>query len=63
MVLKYMKFTRPTNRKSIHVWEKAEKVSEYGLNEINKKVLLSVPKLITVGEGTPIPEDVTGVFP
>ena len=43
--------------------KKQKKVSEYGLNEINKKVLLSVPKLITVGEGTPIPDDVTGVFP
>ena len=55
MVLKYMNFTCPINRKSIHVWEKQEKVSEYGLNEINKRVLLSVPKLITVGEGTPTP--------
>ena len=39
------------------------KVSEYGLNQINKRVLLSVPKLITVGEGIPSPYDVTGVFP
>ena len=43
--------------------KKQKKVSEYRLNEINKKVLLSVPKLITVGEGTPIPDDITGVFP
>ena len=48
MIWKYMKFTCPTNRKSIHVWEKVEKVSEYGLNEINKRVLLLVPKLITI---------------
>ena len=63
MILKYMKFTCPTNRKSIHVWKKQKKVSEYGLNEINKRVLLSVPKLITAGEGTPTPDDITGVFP
>ena len=43
--------------------KKAEKVSKYGLNQINEGVLLSVPKLITVGEGIPTPEDVTGVFP
>ena len=43
--------------------EKQKKVSEYGLNEINKRVLLLVPKLIIIGEGTPTPEDVTGVFP
>ena len=30
---------------------------------MNKRVLLSVPKLITVGEGIPTPDDVTGVFP
>ena len=42
---------------------KQKKVSEYGLNEINKKVLLLVPKPITVGEGTPTPDDITGVFP
>ena len=35
------------------MYEKAEKVSEYGLNQINKRVLLLVPKLITVGEGIP----------
>ena len=40
-----------------------KKVSEYGLNQINKGVLLSVPKLITVGEGIPTPNDITGVFP
>ena len=33
--------------------KKQKKVSEYGLNQINKGVLLSVPKLITVGEGIP----------
>ena len=42
--------------------KKQKKVSEYGLNQINKRVLLSVPKLITVGEGIPTPDDVTGVF-
>ena len=43
--------------------KKQKKVSEYGLNQINKGVLLSVPKLITVGEGIPTPNDVIGVFP
>ena len=43
--------------------KKQKKVSEYGLNQINKGVLLSVPKLITVGEGIPTPDDITGVFP
>ena len=42
--------------------KKQKKVSEYGLNQINKRVLLLVPKLITVGEGIPTPDDVTGVF-
>ena len=40
--------------------KKQEKVSEYGLNQINKGVLLSIPKLITVGERIPTPDDVTG---
>ena len=43
--------------------KKQKKVSEYGLNQINKGVLLSVPKLITVGEGIPTPDDITGVLP
>ena len=43
--------------------ERQKKVSEYGLNQINKRVLLLVPKLITVGEGVPTPDDVTGVSP
>ena len=43
--------------------KKQKKVSEYGLNQMNKGVLLLVPKLITVREGTPTPDDVTGVFP
>ena len=43
--------------------KKQKKVSEYGLNEITKNILLSVPKLITVGEGTTTPDDITGVFP
>ena len=42
--------------------EKQEKISEYGLNEINKGILLSIPKLITVGKGIPTPNDITGVF-
>ena len=45
------------------MYEKAEKVSEYGLNQINKGVLLLVPKLISVGEEIPTPNDVIGVFP
>ena len=45
------------------MYEKAEKMSEYGLNQINKGVLLSVPKLIIVGEGIPTPNDITGMFP
>ena len=43
--------------------KRQKKVSEYGLNQINKRVLLSVPELIIVGEGIPTPDDVTGVFP
>ena len=42
--------------------KKQKKVSEYGLNQINKWVLLLVPKLITVGERIPTPDDITGVF-
>ena len=45
------------------MYEKQKKVSEYGLNQINKGVLLSVPKLITGGEGIPTPDDINGVFP
>ena len=33
--------------------KKQKKVSEYGLNQINKRVLLLVPKLTIVGEGIP----------
>ena len=62
-VLEIFNFTCPTNRKSILVWKKQKKVSEYGLNQINKMVLLSVPKLIIIWEGTPTPDDVTRVFP
>ena len=43
--------------------KKQKKVPEYGLNQINKEVLLSVPKLIIVGEGIPTPDDITGVSP
>ena len=64
MVLKCMRFTCPTNGKLIHVWKKKQKkVSEYGLNQISKRVLLLVSKLIIVGEEIPTPDDVTGVFP
>ena len=64
MVLKYIKFTCPTNRKTNTCMRKVEKkVSEYELNQINKGILLLVPKLITVGEGIPTPDDITGVFP
>ena len=42
--------------------KKQKKVSEQGLNQINKGVLLMVPKLIIVGEGIPTPDDITGVF-
>ena len=42
--------------------KKQEKVSEYGLNQINKRVLLSVPKLIIIWEGTPTPDDIIRVF-
>ena len=42
--------------------KKQKKVSEYILNQINKGVLLLVPKLITVGEGIPTPNDIIGVF-
>ena len=37
------------------MYEKAKKFSEYGLNQINKGVLLSVPKFITLGEEIPTP--------
>ena len=45
------------------MYEKAEKVSEYGLNQINEGVLLLVPKIITKGEGIPTHNDIIGVFP
>ena len=46
------------------MYEKSrKKVSEYGLNQINKRVSLLVPKLIIVGEGISTPDDITGVFP
>ena len=44
------------------MYEKGKKVSEYGLNLLNKQVLLSVPKLITGREGTPTPNNIIGVF-
>ena len=43
------------------MYEKGEKVSKYGLNQINKGVLLLVPKLITVGEGILTLNDIIGV--
>ena len=33
--------------------KKQKKVLEHGLNQINKGVLLAVPKLVTVGEENP----------
>ena len=63
MVLKCMKFTCPTNRKIDACITKGKKVSEYGLYQINKGVMLSVPKLITVGEGIPTPDDIIRVYP
>ena len=45
------------------MYEKGENVSGYGLNQINKGVLLSVPRLITIGKGIPTPTDITEVFP
>ena len=43
------------------MYEKTEKkFSEYGLNQINKGVLLLVPKLTTAGEGIPTPNEITG---
>ena len=53
-----MKFTCQNNRKTDISMKKTEKVSEYGLNQINKRVLLFVPKLITIGEGIPTPNDI-----
>ena len=41
------------------MYEKSQKVSEYGLNQINKGILLLVPKPITVGEGIPTPNDIS----
>ena len=35
------------------MYEKRKKSFRIGINQINKQVLLSIPKLITVGEGTP----------
>ena len=43
------------------MYEKGEKVSECELNQINKGVLLWVPKLITVEEGILTPNNVIGV--
>ena len=63
MVLKYMNLLFQPIGNQYMYGKKQKKVSEYGLNEINKRVLLSVPKLITAGEGSPTPDDVTGVFP
>ena len=43
----------------MHVWEKSFRIE---INQINKQVLLLVPKLITVGEGIFTPNDIIGVF-
>ena len=62
MVLKYLILhVQPIGNQYMY-GEKQKKVSEYGLNQINKRVLLLVPKLIIIWEGTPTPDDVTGVF-
>ena len=45
------------------MYGKVEKVSEDGLNQINKGVLLLVPKLITAGEGISTPNDIIGMYP
>ena len=42
------------------MYEKVEKSFKIWVNQINEGVLLLVPKLITVGEGIPTPDDVTG---
>ena len=63
MVLKYLiLLVQPIGNQYMY-GTKQKKVSEYGLNQINKRVLLLVPKLIIIWEGTPTPDDVTGVFP
>ena len=62
MVLKYLiLLVQPIGNQ--YMYGKSRKVSEYGLNQINKRVLLSVPKLIIIWKGTPTPDDITGVFP
>ena len=43
--------------------KKQEKSFRIWIKSINKGVLLLVPKLITIGERTPTPDDITGVFP
>ena len=40
--------------------KKQKKVSEYGLNQINKGVLLSISELITVGKGITTPDEIIG---
>ena len=53
MVLKYLiLLVQPIGNQYMYGKSK-KKVSENGLNQINKRVLLSVPKLIIIWEGTP----------
>ena len=48
MVLKYLiLLVQPIGNQYMY-GKKQKKGSEYGLNEINKRVLLLVPKLITI---------------
>ena len=51
MVLRRLNFSCPTSRKIDACVRKEKKVSEYWQNQINKQVLVLVPKLITVREG------------
>ena len=45
------------------MYEKVEKGFRIWIKSNKKGVLLLVPKLITVGEGIPTPNDIIGVFP
>ena len=60
MVLKRLNFSCPTNRKIDACMGKEKKFQNSGQNQINKTGLLSVPKLITVEEGIPTPNDIIG---
>ena len=63
MVLKYLiLLVQPIGNQYMY-GNKQKKVPEYRLNQISKRVLLLVPKLIIICEGTLTPDDVTEVFP